>query len=76
MSNRRPNINDYQSFFIAPDGCNTSDAYDVKRKELSDFIDSLSYVDGSNPIQFVDVGFDEVHKAEIDKTNKERPDEE
>jgi hypothetical protein len=71
-------INGYQSFFVAPDGSKEgweiSVEYDSKRKELADYIDSLAYSDGSNCIQFVDVGFDEIYEAEVDRTNKERPD--
>jgi|SRR5579875_2244071 len=69
--------NGYQSFFIAPDGSkegwDLSNEYDEKRKQFADFVDSLSYSDGSNCVQFVDVGFDEYYEVEIDRTNKERP---
>ncbi|PAE20522.1 hypothetical protein CHH80_10945 [Bacillus sp. 7504-2] len=72
--------NGYQSFLIAPDGSkegwDLSDEYDAKRKEFADFVDSMAYGDGSNPIQFVDIAFDEQHIGEVDRTNKERPDEE
>ncbi|KQL17666.1 hypothetical protein [Cytobacillus solani] len=71
--------NGYQSFFVAPDGSkegwDLSDEYDEKRKQLADFIDSLAYGDGSNCVQFVDVGFDECYEAEVDRTNKKRPEE-
>lgn len=67
-------INGYQSFFIAPDGSkegwDLSDEYDQKRKEFADFIDSLAYDDGSNSIDFVDVGYDEYCEVEIDRNNK------
>lgn len=67
-------VNGYQSFFIGPDGSkegwNESNEYDIKRKGLADYIDSLAYSDGSNCVNFVDVGFDECYEAEIDGTNK------
>lgn len=70
-------VNRYQSFFIAPDGSkegwSLSSEYNVKREEFANFLDSLAHGDGSNSIQFVDVGFDECHEAEIDRTNKVRP---
>lgn len=72
--------NGYQSFFVAPDGSkegwDLSDKYNEKRKELADFIDSLAYGDGSNCVQFIDIGFDEYFEVGIDRTNKERPVEE
>lgn len=68
-------INGYRSFFVAPDGSkegwSESDQYDIKRRELCDFIDSLAYGDGSNAVHFVDVGYDEGHLASVDRTNKE-----
>lgn len=72
--------NGYQTFMIVPDGSkegwDVSDEHDVKRHVLADFVDSVAYEDSSNPIQFVDVGFDECYEAKVDRTNKERPDEE
>jgi hypothetical protein len=72
--------NHYQTFFIAPDGSkegwDLSDEYDQKRKEFADFIDSLAYDDGSNSIDFVDVGYDEYCEVKIDRNNKGINDEE
>ncbi|WP_182006293.1 hypothetical protein [Priestia aryabhattai] len=66
--------NGIRSFFIAPDGSkegwDVSDLYNSKREALATIIDSMSYEDGSNPIQFVDVGYDEDYVAEVDRTNK------
>lgn len=73
-------INGYQTFFVAPDGSKEnwgeSDSYNEKRKELADYIDSMAYGDGSNCVNFVDLGYDEYLEAKIDRTNKEIPDEE
>ncbi|EOR24999.1 hypothetical protein A499_06345 [Niallia nealsonii AAU1] len=66
--------NGYVTFMVAPDGSkegwDMSDEYDIKRKELADFIDSKAYGDGSNHIQFVDVAFDENFEVAIDRSNK------
>lgn len=70
-------MNGYRSFFIAPDGSkegwDMSDEYDTKRTEFADYIDTLAYGDGSNPIQFVDLGYDEYSENNVERTNKERP---
>lgn len=72
-------LNNYISFFIAPDGSkegwDDSNEGDSKRKQLADYIDSLAYGDGSTSVQFVDVSYDEEHEAEVERTNKKRPDE-
>lgn len=68
-------VNNYFSFMIAPDGSkegwDLSDHYDEKRKQLSDYIDSLAYDDGSNAIQFADIALDECYEVEINRTNKD-----
>ncbi len=66
-------VNGYSTFMVAPDGSKEfwerSDDYNAKRSELADLIDSHAYGDGSNHIQFVDVGFDEYYEVEIDRSN-------
>ncbi|NRS20622.1 hypothetical protein HP398_29825 [Brevibacillus sp. HB1.4B] len=66
--------NGNMSFFIAPDGSKEgwgeSNEGDRLRKELSDYIDSLAYGDGSNSVKFVDVSYDEDHDVEVERTNR------
>lgn len=66
--------NKHRSFFIAPDGSKEgwepSNEFDLKRTEFADFLDSLAFEDGSNCIRFVDVAFDEIHQAEVVRTNR------
>lgn len=69
-------LNGYISFLVAPDGSKEgwpeSNEYDDKRKQLADYIDSLAYDDGSNSIDFVDVGYDEDHEASVERNNAPR----
>lgn len=71
-------INGFMSFFVAPDGSkeywDDSNEGDSKRKQLADYIDSLAYGDGSTSVNFVDVSYDEKHKAKVERTNKASPD--
>ncbi|MED1863332.1 hypothetical protein P4V41_07670 [Fictibacillus nanhaiensis] len=66
--------NGYKSFFVAPDGSKEgwelSNHYDIKRQELYSFIDLQQYGDGSNPTQFVDIGFDECNEVEVDRKKR------
>lgn len=59
----RSSINDYHSFFVAPDGSKegwfNSDWGDEARKEFVEYIKSLAYEDGSNSINFVELFFGE-----------------
>ncbi|GIO03407.1 hypothetical protein J5TS2_40750 [Brevibacillus halotolerans] len=68
-------LNGYHSFFVAPDGSKErwkeSNEGDRQRKELGNFIDSMAYEDGSNSIRYVDVSYNEIHGAEIEKTNRD-----
>lgn len=65
--------NGYQSFFVAPDGSKEvweeSNEGDRQRMELGNFIDSMAYDDGSNSIRYVDISYNEIHGAEIERTN-------
>jgi hypothetical protein len=67
--------NGFQSFLIAPDGSkegwDLSNEYNEKRKILGNFIDAQAYDDGSNDIQFVEVGYNEEYEAFIERTNKQ-----
>ena len=67
-------INEYKSFFVAPDGSkeywDESDQYNALRSMLCDFIDSLAYDDGSSAVEYVDASFGETYDgrtAEIDR---------
>lgn len=51
-------------------GVGMSENSDAKRNELAEYIDSLAYEDGSNPIKFVDVAYDERGRTEIARANK------
>lgn len=52
-------INGFYSFFVAPDGSKEgwpdSDLGDIKRKELTDYLDSLKYEDGSSSISYCEI---------------------
>lgn len=54
-------INDYQSFFIAPDGSKEgwedSDIGDMKREAFIKSLDNFRYEDGSSPLDWVEVQY-------------------
>jgi hypothetical protein len=70
-------MNDHQSFFVAPDGSkeywDTSYEYTFRRESFADYVDSFAYDDGSNPLDFVDVGYDEEGHVEVDRKTARRP---
>jgi len=62
--------NDYNSFFVAPDGSkegwDLSDKFDRKRKKFIEWLRSQAYEDGSNSIKYVEVQFgDDNNEDEI-----------
>ncbi|HEX8574930.1 MAG TPA: hypothetical protein VF677_01415 [Flavobacterium sp.] len=63
-------INNFATFFIAPDGSkegyDASDDGDLIRKKITDYMKSLKDKDGKNPICFVEVSYGaEDENAEI-----------
>ncbi|MGF1957357.1 hypothetical protein [Enterococcus casseliflavus] len=67
--------NGYKTFFIATSGSKHGWEEQIihksKRQVLEDYIDSLRYEDDSNSILFVDVSYDENHRVEVERTNKQ-----
>ena len=64
VSNIRPSaINDHSSFAILPDGSKEgwaeSDNHDDLRKQFREWTKTLDFEDGSNPLKWVEVWFDE-----------------
>lgn len=56
-----PDMNGFQSFFVAPDGSkegwSDSDDADAKRRQFTDWLDEQAYEDGSNGLRYVEVSF-------------------
>lgn len=61
--------NRYKTFMVAPDGSKEgwelSDAYDKKREEFVEYLESLSYGDGSSSIDYVWVWYDEDRAKQV-----------
>ena len=68
-------VNNYETFFIAPDGSkegwDMSDDYDQRRGELVEYINSLAYDDGSNAVSHMAVWLDEDGECEIESHYKD-----
>lgn len=70
----RSPLNDYYSFFIAPDGSKEerSDSYegDKKRKQFIEWIHEQVYEDGGNALKFVEVFYgDDGGKSQVETHN-------
>lgn len=67
--------NGYKTFFVATNGSKhgweEQIIHKIKIQVLEDYIDSLRYEDDFNSILLVDVSYEENHKVEVERTNKQ-----
>ena len=64
-------MNGYKSFFVAPDGSkerwDVSNEYDEKRSLFSIYLNGFAFEDGSSPIYYVEISYDENGKIGLER---------
>ncbi|QST02625.1 hypothetical protein IMZ31_18935 (plasmid) [Pontibacillus sp. ALD_SL1] len=69
------NMNHVDSFFIAPDGSydgrEMSNRFDEKRDEFISYLESFASNNGSSPVQYAEIRYDEMQRTNLIRSNQE-----